>query len=88
MDHPDSTSAPIGATKLSSAARPRSGGLAVGLQVLRILLKELSTKKDAVRNVRQFFFKKIIPAGYVDEAVQGILEHVHKLKSRNYFVQS
>ena len=83
MDHPDSTSAPIGATKLSSAARPRSGGLAEGLQVLRILLKELSTKKDAVRNVRQFFFKKIIPAGYVDEAVQGILEHVHKLKSRS-----
>ena len=83
MELPDSTSTPVNTAKATSTARPPNGGVSEGLQVLRILLKELSTKKDAVRNVRQFFFKKIVPGGYVNEAVQGILDHAHKLRSKS-----
>ena len=63
--------------------RPLPEGLEEDLKVLKILLKELSTKKESVRGVRQLVMNKFVNVGCHEEAVKGIVDHFNKLSSKN-----
>ena len=68
-------------TDESTWERPQSEALSSSLVALRILLKELSTKKETVRNARCLILKKFLGSGWTSEAVAAILDHTRKLKS-------
>ena len=63
--------------------RPIDEGVDKAMKLLKIMMKELSTKKQTIKNVRQLLTRKFFQPGFHGEAFEGMAEIMATFESSN-----